>query len=267
MMSKIGKILLCFAILCVPPHRMLACGPEWFPPDDAERGFYSQTLTTIQMGTETIPLIIEFDPAIQPPSHILGPGWYCPLLESFMEEHEGFILIHAPDGTDQKFTPAPKLPHLYTNPGNWAGEKKGDTFVIYSACGWKITYVKGHITELKTKEGTLLQWQYQKGIPLKLTSESVDKLTLQTNLKNLVAKFFIGKETLTLHYQPSKELFHGADTLTRVTWPDRQTESYSYRTPSPDRATLQITLRNGQFIFRTWDSLSNRLVSEEVLCL
>jgi hypothetical protein len=240
-----------------------ACGPDWFPPDEVERGFYSQTLSTITVGKETIPVLIVFRPGLMTHSQLLGPAWYVPLMESFIEEHKDKIIVHAPDASDQEFAPAPQAPDVYVNQNGWAGEKKEDSFVIHSGCGWRITYKRGKIVELKTKENLILQWTYQKEQPLTITGPQGALLTLRLSSPGRAEEVTLPSEQISFTYDKFSGLYNGASLLSGTVWKNGAEEKYSYRAKLSDQALLFITLRSGDKLSRLWDTNSNRLITEE----
>lgn len=239
-----------------------ACGPEWITADEIGYGFYSQTLATLTVGKESIPLTLQFTPLTVTNAQLFGPAWQAPLLESRVIAEPATVSVHAPDGSAQTFTPSEKNPNLYTNPNGWAGEKKEDTFIIHSGCGWRITYRAGVITELKTKENLTLKWNYTNARLVSITSGTNTLVQLTYHADGHLQSLSADREHCSFAYAKSSK-DQTAPLLTSIIWKNSGQERYIYLVKPAHRAALKIITRSNLTLGREWDTKTNSLLSSE----
>ena len=261
------QILICIAMITLSSfvNHGNACGPEWISADEIGYGFYSQTLVSLNVGTEAIPLNLQFAPNTKTALQLFGSAWQCPLLESALTEQKNVIIVNAPDGSEQTFTPSAKSKDLYTNDNGWAGEKQGDSFMIYSSCGWRITYQAGKITELKTKDNHLLKWNYVHDQLISVTSGKTTLLQLAYNPDRQIQAIITNNEQFSFVYQKQPKLDQHLPLLASITWKNKEQERYDYLVKSANRAALKIITRSQLILGREWDTKTNALVSTEPL--
>jgi YD repeat-containing protein len=242
-----------------------ACGPEWLSTDEIGYGFYSQTLAALTIGKEEIPLTIQFTPLTVTRQQLFGSSWQAPLLESFATVSDNAITVHAPDGSEQTFIPSAKSGDIYANPNGWAGEKKDSSFIIYSSCGWRITYRDNRITELKTKDSQLLKWNYADNRLVSVTNGKNTLCQLIYNADGQLQAVSANDEHLSFAYQKQPKIDKKQFLLSAVSWKNGTQEHYEYLLKASGHAALRITTRSKLILGREWDMKTNSLVSTDPL--
>ncbi|MDR0532544.1 MAG: hypothetical protein LBH01_01160 [Verrucomicrobiales bacterium] len=266
MAQSIRYLVLSFLLITFMAFPNLrACGPEWISADEIGYGFYSQSLLTLSVGKEEIPLNIQFTPQSVTIQRLFGSSWQSPLLESHVRAESAILTVYAPDGSEQTFTPSAKSRDIYTNPNGWAGEKKDSSFIIYSSCGWRITYRDNRITELKTKDSQLLKWNYADNRLVSVTNGKNTLCQLIYNADGQLQAVSANDEHLSFAYQKQPKIDKKQFLLSAVSWKNGTQEHYEYLLKASGHAALRITTRSKLILGREWDMKTNSLVSTEPL--
>lgn len=243
----------------------------------SSRGYVDiwRELDEIDFGKELkVPVRVGFSSERQSSSPFFGKGWWCPVLEpkAYLKREKmlcatllcGRVLYLRKDVSDDNT--------FHTLDNRWKGVITDRNIVVSREDGWRLTYEKGRLKELKTDAGRILNWTYA-GDALSSIQESGGFITLkvdydiQGTCKGLTVNDryhgFRMDRRPNVQTVAGQKVVSGFDNVLSVwNFPDGKKETYRFEVTAELQPNLTLTDAQDVEVQYVWDSASGRIVSE-----
>lgn len=165
----------------------LGCGLDWSEPRGRMEGcnnqgyvFVAEKLAEVTIPGETgaVPIWATFDSSRRMASPFAGMSWRIPFFEpALIQLTEDEFHLYEIGGWRRLFRRDAKNRDILNGAGDWKGQisKDKDKITVWATCGWRMDFVKGKITQIKTQRDKTLLYNYTKG---RLASITCDGKTL-----------------------------------------------------------------------------------------
>jgi hypothetical protein len=260
-----------------------ACGLEWTLPVNHfdgvnEWGYvsYWEKVGDLDLGNGLVlPLTINFCSSRDGwNSPYVGQGWMLPLLDSnFVQVDERTFRMVEPDGRIRMFWRGNSNDTILGSAGGWRAEIKGNEIDAYASCGWKVSYLKGHIVGLLTPRNRQLDFSYSGNTVIAIREKGATKLSIERDVAtgHVNALVFSGKRIeITLDQKPRIENIAGqnvvagmAESLKSIAPSTGPTKSFEFAVNNKVQPTLKITSNGGHERLFTWDPATERIVGDD----
>jgi hypothetical protein len=251
---SLGSALACLAFLATEgPGR--ACGLDWTLPANHfdgvnEWGYvsYWEKVGDLDLGDGLIlPLTINFCTSRDGwSSPYLGQGWILPLLDSnFVQVDERTFRMVEPDGRIRMFWRGNSNDTILGSAGGWKAEINGDQINAYASCGWKVSYLKGHIVGLSTPKNQQLDFAYSGNTVVAIREKGATRLSIERDVASgrVNALVFSGKRIeIALDEKPRVQNIAGQNVVAGMA------ESLKSIAPSTGPSKCEMQLIFGPFV-------------------
>ncbi|MEM1159275.1 MAG: hypothetical protein AAGH72_13590, partial [Verrucomicrobiota bacterium] len=189
-----------------------------------------------------IPLRYKFSSELKNPSPYLGQGFWMPMIESScVLKRESMMRATLPCGKTMFLRRDQNQKNRFqTLDKEWTGIAQEDQFVISRADGWQLHYTDGHLTELHTDTGRILQWVYRNNLVAEIheAGSSQDApFQVETTSSGGIKGFIINgkKHQIEFDKKPRVETIQGSrliagldESMSLWKYPDGKTEQFAH---------------------------------------
>ncbi len=181
----------------------------------------------------------------------LGKGFFVPMLEGFLIDHDYFLEASTLGGNIVYMYRLPAEPDTYVSlSGRDRTRKLGDdSYERSTEEGFVINYRLGRIVRIKTPKGAVLTLDYDGKVckTIRSSSGGVVCSFQKTGDKKAVFTTARGKHELLFQRHPQAEAGdQNPDTLSEIAWPSGSKTTFSYRDDN-DESNLRMTMQYDKY--------------------